>query len=135
MIVSGVTQTGQPGPWIRLRDGGSKRSRPCLTMEWVCPPQTSISVQGRVCRRAMASARAFTDAALRYSSRYFMAYVLQRGNLFQHRLRLGLVQTRNRETGMDDDIVADFGFRNVGQVDHLDHTAEIDPTGSQQGIV
>ena len=45
---SGVTHTGQPGPCTSRTCGGSSSSTPNLTMAWVCPPQTSISVHGRV---------------------------------------------------------------------------------------
>ena len=45
---SGVTQTGQPGPWTSVTPGGSSSSTPNFTMAWVWPPQTSMSVHGRV---------------------------------------------------------------------------------------
>ena len=48
MISSGVTQTGQPGPWIISTPSGSSWSMPCRMIEWVWPPQTSIIAQGRV---------------------------------------------------------------------------------------
>ncbi len=47
MSSSGVTQTGQPGPWIIRIPAGSSSSMPWRTMVWVWPPQTSISVHGR----------------------------------------------------------------------------------------
>ena len=52
----GVTQTGQPGPCSNVTPSGSIRSMPCRTIECVWPPQISISVQGRVVMRAIASA-------------------------------------------------------------------------------
>ena len=48
IISSGVTQTGQPGPWTSVTDGGSISSIPNRISVCVCPPQISISVQGRV---------------------------------------------------------------------------------------
>ncbi len=45
---SGVTHTGHPGPWASEISGGSSSSMPNLTIEWVCPPHTSINVHGRV---------------------------------------------------------------------------------------
>ena len=47
MISSGVTQTGQPGPWIISISSGSSWSMPCRMIEWVCPPQTSMIAQRR----------------------------------------------------------------------------------------
>ena len=47
MISSGVTQTGQPGPWIISISSGSSWSMPCRMIEWVWPPQTSIIAHGR----------------------------------------------------------------------------------------
>ena len=48
IISSGVTQTGQPGPWISSISSGSSWSMPLRMIEWVCPPQTSIMAHGRV---------------------------------------------------------------------------------------
>ncbi len=53
MSSTGVTQTGQPGPWTSVMPGGSSSSRPNFTIAWVWPPQISITVQGRVAARAM----------------------------------------------------------------------------------
>ena len=68
MSSTGVTQTGQPGPWTRDTPGGKSESRPKRTMVWVWPPQTSMSVQGRVVISAKALANPRTAAASRYSS-------------------------------------------------------------------
>ncbi len=65
---SGVTQTGQPGPWTRRTSSGSSSSIPNLRMEWVCPPQTSMSVQGRVTVSRIRRTTASTAAGSRYSS-------------------------------------------------------------------
>ena len=52
---TGVTHTGQPGPWTRVIASGSRRSMPALISVWVWPPQISISVHGRVSSRGIAS--------------------------------------------------------------------------------
>ena len=48
MSSSEVTHTGQPGPCASSISVGSSSSRPYLTIECVCPPQTSITTHGRV---------------------------------------------------------------------------------------
>ena len=48
IISSGVTQTGQPGPCTNSISRRQSSSMPYLTMVCVCPPQTSMIVQGRV---------------------------------------------------------------------------------------
>ena len=48
MISSGVTHTGQPGPWIISISSGSSWSMPCRMIECVCPPQTSMIAQRRL---------------------------------------------------------------------------------------
>jgi hypothetical protein len=53
---SGVTHTGQPGPCTSVISFGSSSSTPYFTIECVCPPQISISVQGRVVTFAIARA-------------------------------------------------------------------------------
>ena len=35
IISSGVTHTGQPGPWISSTPSGSSWSMPCRMIEWV----------------------------------------------------------------------------------------------------
>ena len=55
IISSGVTHTGQPGPWISSTSSGSSWSMPLRMIEWVWPPQTSISAHGRVTVAAMSS--------------------------------------------------------------------------------
>ena len=47
---------------------------PYLTIEWVCPPQTSMSTHGRVTMRRISSTILPASASLRYSSRNFMAH-------------------------------------------------------------
>ena len=46
IISSGVTQTGQPGPWIISISRGSIWSMPFRMIECVWPPQTSMMFQG-----------------------------------------------------------------------------------------
>jgi len=65
---TGVTHTGQPGPWMRRISGGSSSSMPKRTMLWVWPPHTSMMAQGRVTRARMASIQGRAAAASRYSS-------------------------------------------------------------------
>ena len=68
---SGVTQTGQPGPWIIRTPTGNASSIPCLTIVCVCPPQTSIRVHGRVVTRWISATSFLARTGSRYSSRYF----------------------------------------------------------------
>ena len=72
MSSTGVTHTGQPGPWMRVIALGSNSSMPKRTMLWVWPPQTSMRDQGRVTRRWMASTRGLAASPSRYSSRNLM---------------------------------------------------------------
>src|SRR5579863_10307306 len=72
MSSSGVTQTGQPGPWIISIPAGSIWSIPFLMMEWVWPPQTSMIFQGRVAMEWISRARAWAISRLRNSVRYFI---------------------------------------------------------------
>ena len=70
---SGVTQTGQPGPWISSIPSGSSWSSPCRMIEWVCPPQTSIIAQGWVAVAWMSSSSRLASSGSWNSSRYFIA--------------------------------------------------------------
>jgi hypothetical protein len=72
MISSGVTQTGQPGPWIISTPSGRSWSMPCRMIEWVCPPQTSIIAHGRVVAAWISSSSRRARSGLLNSSRYFM---------------------------------------------------------------
>ncbi len=69
---SGVTHTGQPGPWTSSISGGSSWSRPWRTMAWVWPPQISMITQGRVTVRPISRIVAPTNSASRYSVTYFI---------------------------------------------------------------
>src|SRR6266702_2908795 len=73
IISSGVTHTGQPGPCTSSTPSGRSWSSPFLTMEWVWPPQTSISTHGRVWMRRISATILPATSPSRYSSRYFIA--------------------------------------------------------------
>ena len=51
IVSSGVTHTGQPGPWISSTPSGSSWSMPLRMIVWVWPPQTSMSAHGPGDRR------------------------------------------------------------------------------------
>ena len=72
---NGVTQTGQPGPWINVISFGSNSSIPNLTIECVCPPQTSIIFHGFVVIFFIIEAYFKTASASLYSSRYFTIHL------------------------------------------------------------
>src|ERR1019366_3278869 len=79
MISSGVTQTGQPGPWTSSSCGGSNSSMPYRMSVWVCPPQISMRTQGRVTVAAISATRERASLGSRYSSMNFMRGILLRG--------------------------------------------------------
>ena len=105
-------------------------------MAWVWPPQTSISVHGRV---AIAGDRGGEAAggvgvailveelhcALRLapSSASMLADPLE---MREDAAGLGLVDDGDGEADMDEHVVADLGLGRVGEVDLLDDAAEID---------
>src|SRR6202023_1906145 len=93
IISSGVTQTEQPGPCTSWIPGGKRRSMPFLTMEWVCPPQTSMMTQGLVCTRWISSTIFRATRPSRYSSRYFIGALLLATLVHDRRVQLSeLVQ-------------------------------------------
>lgn len=71
-VSSGVTQTGQPGPWIIRIPAGNSSSMPWRTRVWVWPPHTSMIRQGRVAVRRSSSSSRRASTGSRYSSRYFI---------------------------------------------------------------
>src|ERR1035437_2670644 len=73
IISNGVTPTGQPGPCTSSTPSGRSWASPFLTMEWVCPPQTSINTHGRVWMRRISATILVATSPSRYSSRYFIA--------------------------------------------------------------
>ena len=130
---SGVTQTGQPGPWTRRTADGSSSSMPNLRIEWVWPPQTSISVQGRVTVAWMLRTTAchgrriavLVDVAHQpFAPGAGLALVAGLVQLAERRdlgegrerlLRLLLVDARDREAHVDEHVVAERDLRHVGE--------------------
>src|SRR5512143_881620 len=136
---SGVTQTGQPGPWTSVIVSGSRRSMPERSRVWVWPPQISISVQGRCAARAIAARAPRAACWSRYSSTKRTASapaaarrrrgvepleVAHGGEDLVHPARLGLVDLGDGEADVDDDELAGEDVRRVGEADLLDHAAE-----------
>ena len=124
IISSGVTQTGQPGPWISSISSGSSWSMPLRMIEWVCPPQTSMSAHGRVAaaldlvsrrareRRVAELVEVLHDASalLARVRRRPTELLLEHAELVEQRERLerrGLVELGDGEAGVDDRVVAD----------------------------
>ena len=146
-ISIGVTQTGQPGPWIIVTCAGSISSRPKRTMACVCPPQTSMIFQGRVVSRAISPANRRAASASRYSSTYFMAAapprprprpLVQGGGpldllvdladlveVREYLLRLLLIDAADGEAHVDDHVIAHDRFGRVGQADFLGDAAKL----------
>ena len=153
---SGVTQTGQPGPWISSMPSGSSWSRPCRMIEWVWPPQTSIIAQGWVAVAWMSSSSRLASSGSWNSSRYFIdmppagrarsgraghagllggasPVVAELGVELAHlaedleRLqRRLLVEALQGEADVHDGVLADLEVRHVGQAHLLGHAAEVD---------
>ena len=139
---TGVTQTGQPGPWTSVTPSGSSASMPKRTMAWVWPPQTSISVHGRVTVLRDRLGQAPGRSGSRYSSRNFMAAsssasssVADLAQVGEDPRRLGLVDHGDGEADMDQHMVADRRLGHEGEVDLLDDAAEIDTSDPRQRIV
>src|SRR5262249_42247677 len=121
IISSEVTQTGQPGPCTSSTCSGMRRSIPCFTMLWVCPPHTSISAHGFVTVRWIWSRRVRATRPSRYSSRNFMASALrllrrlelrELSHLLEQLVgprRLFRVDHAQGEAHVDEDVVADLG--------------------------
>src|SRR5215469_9129880 len=80
---SGVTHTGHPGPWTSVTSFGSRSSSPLFTMVCVCPPQTSMIVQGRVTFWRMACASFSAAFESRYSLRNFTDLLFQHSKFFK----------------------------------------------------
>src|SRR5215469_10539724 len=96
IISSDVTQTGQPGPWTSSTSGGRTRSMPYLTMVCVWPPHLQLV-------ELVHLAEVLEDAA-----------------------GLRLVEARQGEADVDEDVVAGPGVADVLQADALADAAEID---------
>src|SRR5579884_2065433 len=123
---SGVTQTGQPGPWTRVISGGSSSSMPYLTMVCVWPPHISINVQGRVVTARIARRSVSAAAGSRYSSRNFISRSLPQFVQFvhpfehsEHPPRLRLVDPGDGKPDVDQRVVADRDLGGRLQADAL----------------
>src|ERR1051326_6912822 len=125
----GVTQTGQPGPCTSVICLGSRSSRPLLTMVWVWPPQSSMMVHGRVTFWRIAAASCSAAFASRYSLRNFTEFLFHCAQLFEvleDAVRFVLVDDGDGESHVDENVLSDFGFRRVRQVDFFANAAEVD---------
>src|SRR5262249_47251039 len=92
-------------------------------MEWVCPPQTSISTHRRVAASRMRRSSGAEMAPSRYSSRYFIAEILQH---FQRTRRLLGVDFRDGEADVDQHELAGPRIGHVLQADGAGNAAEPD---------
>ena len=153
IISSGVTQTGQPGPWTSSTELGIKSSMPYRINVCVCPPQTSIRTQGRVARRAIFFARAMAispisvfvyifhalrsecwEPAVRFrrSLRSFRAKLfLQQAHFLQEQegaLGLFLIHTGDCKSHVNQHVVADRGFGHEIEANLTHDSAEINAT-------
>src|SRR5262245_31908874 len=128
IISSGVTHTGQPGPWTRRTSSGNSRSMPLRTRVCVWPPQTSMIVHGRVTVRRMTRSRRSPSSGSRYSSRNFMGHLLsfpQLAQLSEQSLGLGGVDAADGDAGVDDDIVSGYGIRDATRADAPPQAVEL----------
>src|SRR3954447_1678046 len=124
IVSSGVTHTGHPGPCASAISSGSSRSSPYLTIECVCPPQTSISTHGRVTLRRMSSRILRASPLSRYSSRCFieLPHFLEKP---QRPCRLLRIDPADRKPGMHQHVVSDRRLGQVGETRLPRHSAEI----------
>ena len=72
IVSRGVTQTGQPGPWMSSTPSGSSWSMPLRMMVCVCPPHTSMIAQGCETVWRISSSNRAASSGSEYSSRYSM---------------------------------------------------------------
>src|SRR5579864_4657388 len=134
---SGVTQTGQPGPCTSVISFGSKSSRPLLTMVCVCPPQTSMMVQGRVTWRRMAWASCSAAFGSRYSLRNFTQFLFQHPQLFEvfeDLPRLDLVDDADGKSYVNEHIIPHSGLGRVREIDFFADAAEIDLGAAESDV-
>src|ERR1017187_881353 len=135
-ISSGVTQTGQPGPCTSSTSAGSSSSRPYLTMECVWPPQTSMSVHGRVTVRRISPTSVAASRPSRYSSRYFMGFFrrLARSEFgelahFAEDLvsarSLFFIHAADGEADVHHHVIAEGGFRQIFEAGFAENAAEV----------
>src|ERR1700756_607874 len=133
----GVTHTGQPGPCTRLISRGRRSSRPLLTMVCVWPPQISMMVHGRVTFWRIAPANCSAAFWSRYSLRNFTEFLFQSAHLLkvlEDALGFVLVDHADGEPDVDQDVLADFGFGSVRQVDVFADAAEVDLADAEGNV-
>jgi hypothetical protein len=98
-------------------------------MVWVWPPQISMMVHGRVTFWRIAAASFSAAFGSRYSLRNFTELLFHRPHLlevFENAFRFFLVNDADGESDVDQDVLADFGFGSVGEIDFFADAAEID---------
>src|ERR1017187_3967725 len=162
IISRGVTHTGHPGPCTSSTPSGRSWSSPFLTMEWVWPPQTSISTQGRVWMRRISATILAATSPSRYSSRYLIAVAplgrrdqdrririlevvddgrLQFRELVQFLQRLVgplclcLIHLAYGEADVHQDILSGLRIRHVLQAGFAGDAAELHPCHAQPVLV
>src|SRR5829696_5588067 len=134
---SGVTQTGHPGPWTSVTSDGSSSSIPWRTIEWVCPPQTSMSTHGRVTAARIAASSRPTAAGSRYSSRNRigslpdLVQLAGLGQQGEHPVGLGLIEPGQGEPDVNQGVLPDGDVRDVLQAHPLEDPAEVDAAHEQ----
>src|SRR5579863_210193 len=134
----GVTQTGQPGPCTSVISRGNRSSRPLFTIVWVCPPQISMIVQGRVIFSRTARPSCSAAFGSRYSLRNFTELLFQPAHFFQileDALGFGFVNHADGEADMHQHVLADFDFGSVGQVDFLADAAEVNLAATEGNVI
>src|ERR1017187_6797033 len=162
IISSGVTHTGQPGPCTSSTPSGRSWSMPFFTMEWVCPPHTSISTHGRVWMRRISATILPATSPSRYSSRYFIASAplgrtgqswailwfdlvdygrLKLGKLVEllqrlvGPLRLRFIHAANGKSNMHQDVLAGLRLRDILQAGFAHDAAKLHSGHSQSMLV
>src|SRR5512139_1400846 len=98
-----VTQTGHPGPEIRVMVSGSRVLIPARKMATVWVPQTSINLTGVCDRWRIAFMRRSASSGSRYSSRYFILKNLF--EVFQGFPGLFRIYSVDGVAGMDDEVI------------------------------
>src|SRR5487761_2046954 len=132
---SGVTHTGQPGPWISSISSGSNWSMPLRMMEWVWPPQTSMMAHGRVTILRISEAMRWAMAPSRNSFTYFIGrplvfsqFLVEHAELLKQLQALAggfLVDPVQREADMHDGVLAHLNIGDVLEADGLGDAAEV----------
>ena len=129
---------GAAGSVDQLDLSGKSSSRPNLRIECVCPPHTSISVQGRV--DGAADLRHDAGDRRRIAVLVNVAHgcpprrQLERAHLGQDRVRLArrlLVDPREGKPDVHEHVIADLGLGHVREADGPDDAREVDAGGAQ----